>query len=313
VSGTPAGALSDAGGIALLASRVGADEKRLFDALERRGVPYEHVDTRTVWNTAVADIDAVSDIENPAAARPRWRGALNREIGQARAAYAARSWESSGVAVFNSAAATEVCGDKWRTTLALAAASLPVPRTALGLTPDAALDALDSLGYPAVVKPLVGSWGRLVVPLADRAAAEAVFEYISALPAPQSHLVYVQELIDKPGRDIRAIVVGGELLGAVYRTGGSGLRTNVALGAETAVCEASADIAKLAEGAAAAVDADIAGVDLIEDRDGRLLVLEVNHRVEFSGFQAALGDRVDVADRIVQHVVANAAEAMAAR
>ncbi len=297
---TPAGAESDPDAIAVLASRVGADEKRLFDALERRKVPYRHVDTRTVWTLAVCAVDGHG---------PRWRSALNREIGQARAAYAARSWESSGVTVFNSAAATEVCGDKWRTTLALTAAALPTPRTALGLTPEAALDALDStIGYPAVVKPLVGSWGRLVVPLANRAAAEGVFEYVAALPAPTSHLVYVQELIDKPGRDIRAIVVGGELLGAVYRSGGSGgaLRTNVALGAQTRACESSPEIAKLAVAAAAAVDADIAGVDLIEDRDGRLLVLEVNHRVEFSGFQAALGDRVDVADRIVQFTAENA-------
>ena len=308
--GTPAGAVSGPSGpdgIAVLASRVGADEKRLFDALERRGVPYEHVDTRTVWHLATSHV-AAQDTDSRDSSRPRWRGALNREIGQARAAYAARGWESLGVTVFNSAAATEVCGDKWRTTLALTAAALPTPRTALGLTPDAALDALDEIGYPAVVKPLVGSWGRLVVPLADRAAAEGVFEYIAALPAPASHLVYVQELIDKPGRDIRAIVVGGELLGAVYRTG-AGLRTNVALGAQTMACEPSPEIAKLAEAAAAAVDADIAGVDLIEDRDGRLLVLEVNHRVEFSGFQAALGDRVDVADRIVRHVT----ERLAAR
>jgi [lysine-biosynthesis-protein LysW]--L-2-aminoadipate ligase len=294
--------------LAVLASRVGADEKRLFEALERQRVPHRHIDTRTLWHAARHTAGAAphqdsDDDQAGLAARPAFGAALNREIGQARAAYAARSLEARGVTVVNSAAATEVCGDKWRTTLALADAALPTPRTALGLTPQAALDALEQIGYPAVVKPLVGSWGRLIVPLADRAAAEAVFEYVAALPAPQSHLVYVQELIDKPGRDIRAIVVGGELLGAVYRTG-PGLRTNVARGAQTRPCEESAQIAKLAVAAAAAVDAEIAGVDLIEDRDGRPLVLEVNHRVEFSGFQAALGERVDVAARIVRHTAA---------
>ncbi|MFJ7067746.1 RimK family alpha-L-glutamate ligase [Streptomyces sp. NPDC101115] len=276
------------GGIAVLASRVGADEKRLFDAFDRRGVAFDHVDTRVQWFPAGQH------------GLP-WSLALNREIGQARAAYAARCLAAAGVEVVNSADATEVCGDKWRTTLALQAAGLPIPRTALGLTPQAALDALDSIGYPALIKPLVGSWGRLIVPLHDRAAAEGVLEYVGALPSPQSHLAYVQELVDKPGRDIRAIVVGGRLLGAVYRTGES-TRTNVALGGRTLPCEPTAELTKLAVEAAAAVGADIAGVDLIEDRDGRLLVLEVNHRVEFSGFQSALGDRVDVADRIVEHL-----------
>ncbi|MFF0430595.1 RimK family alpha-L-glutamate ligase, partial [Streptomyces sp. NPDC004520] len=158
---------------------------------------------------------------------------------------------------------------------------------------------LDStIGYPALIKPLVGSWGRLVVELRDRAAAQGVLEYVGALPGPQSHLGYVQELIDKPGRDIRVIVVGGQVLGAIYRTGES-LRTNVALGGQVHPCEVTAEIEKLSLEAAAAVGAEIAGVDLIEDGEGRLLVLEVNHRVEFTGFQSALGDRVDVADHIV--------------
>ncbi|MCB5168196.1 lysine biosynthesis protein LysX [Streptomyces bambusae] len=278
--------------VAVLASRVGADEKRLFDAFDRRGVPFDHVDTRSQWFAAGRH------------ALP-WGLALNREIGQFRAAYAARCLTAAGVHVVNSTEATEVCGDKWRTTMALEAAGVATPRTALGLTPQAALAALDSIGYPAVIKPLVGSWGRLVVPLHDRAGAEGVLEYAAALSGPQSHLGYVQELIEKPGRDIRVIVVGGQVLGAVYRTGES-LRTNVALGGQTRPCEVTPEIDKLSLQAAAAVGADIAGVDLIEDRDGRLLVLEVNHRVEFSGFQSALGDQVNVADHIIDHLLERA-------
>lgn len=278
--------------IAVLASRIGADEKRLFDALDRRGVRFDHIDTREQWFLA-------------GQRDPGWSVVLNREIGQVRAAYAAYCLASAGVKVINSANATEVCGDKWRTTMALQAAGVPTPRTALGLTPKAALAALDSIGYPALIKPLVGSWGRMVVRLPDRAAAEGLFEYVAALSGPQSHLGYVQELIDKPGRDIRAIVVGCDLLGAVYRTGEL-WRTNVALGAQTLPCELSPEITKLSIDAAAAVGADIAGVDLIEDRDGRLLVLEVNHRVEFTGFQSALADRVDVAERIVEHLLEGA-------
>ncbi|HST63614.1 MAG TPA: RimK family alpha-L-glutamate ligase [Mycobacteriales bacterium] len=282
--------------IAVLASRVRVDEKRLFDALEARGVPWEQVDTRWLWSRAGAP-------------RPPWRAVLNREIGQARALYAAHTLESLGVPVLNRSAATEVCGDKWRTTLALREAGLPHPATALALTPEAGLAALAELGYPAVVKPLVGSWGRLVTPLPNEAVAAAVLEHIAALPGPQSHLVYVQELVrdpDAPGRDLRAVVVGGELLGVTERRG-VGFRANVARGARSTLIEPAPELAKLAVAAAAAVDADLAGVDLIEDAAGRLLVLEVNDRLEFGGFQAGAGDRVDVAARIVDHLVAGAA------
>lgn len=273
----------------MLASRVGTDEKRLFEAFDRRGVRFQHVDPRRQWF--------------PADRHTRtWDIALNREIGQVRAAYAARCLTATGVDVLNSPEATEVCGDKWRTTQALQAAGLPTPRTALALTPQAALDALDTIGYPALIKPLVGSWGRLVVPLPDRAGAQAVLEYAAALPGPQSHLAYIQELIDKPGRDIRTIVVGGQVLGAVYRTGPA-LRTNVALGARTHPCPVTPEIAKYSIEAATAVGADIAGVDLIEDHHGRLLVLEVNHRVEFTGFQTALAHTVNVADHIIDHLL----------
>ncbi|MCZ0209715.1 RimK family alpha-L-glutamate ligase [Streptomyces sp. UMAF16] len=276
----------------LLASRVRADEKRLLDAFERRGMRYEYLDSRTAWSPLHQD------------ARER-RLVLNREIGHARALYAARALEAAGHVVVNSAAATDVCGDKWQTSVALRAAGLPTPRTALGLTPEAALEALEAIGYPAVVKPLVGSWGRLVTPVPDRRTAETVMEYIAALPSPQSHIVYAQEMIAKPDRDIRAIVVGGELLGTVHRRGEQ-WRTNVARGATTEAFEPSADIVKLALAAAEAVGADIAGVDLIEDADGRPLVLEVNDGVEFSGFQRAVGDRVDVAGRIAEFLMTRA-------
>jgi [lysine-biosynthesis-protein LysW]---L-2-aminoadipate ligase len=280
--------------IAVLASQIRADERRLLAAIERRGVHCVHVDPRALWSTA-------HDRER------RWRGVLNREIGQVRAVYAARMLESMGVPVLNDATSTEVCGDKWRTSLALTAAGLPVPRTALGLTPQAALEALADVGYPALIKPLAGSWGRLVARLRDRSMAEELFEYVRALPGPRSHLVYVQELIASPGRDIRAIVLGGELLGAVYRIA-PGTRTNVARGGRTQHCPDSPDITRLAVSAAAAVGADIAAVDLIENLAGQLYVLEVNHRAEFSGFQAAVGGQVDVAARIAAYLAARAVQ-----
>ncbi|WP_323188174.1 RimK family alpha-L-glutamate ligase [Streptomyces sp. NBC_00249] len=293
-----------AGGVeasfAMVASRVRTDEKRLLDAFDRHGLRCEVIDSRRFWQALEAD-----PVPHFGTGRPR-RVVLNREIGHARAVYAARALESVNAVVVNSATATEVCGDKYRTSLALRAAGLPTPRTALALTPEAAMDALEAIGYPAVVKPLTGSWGRLVSRLPDREAAETVMEYIAALPGASSHLVYVQELVAKPDRDIRVVVVGGRVVGAVYRRGG-GWRTNVARGAETVRCTVTAEIEKLAVEAARCVEADISGVDLIEDADGGLSVLEVNHGVEFTGFQRALGDSVPVADAVLDHLKERAA------
>ena len=251
--------------LALLASRVRADERRIITALERRGVRYQQVDTRTL-RTSFGGC--------------RWPVVLNREIGHTRALYAAWALEAEGSRVLDSARAIEVCGDKWRTSMALHAAGLPTPPTALALTPDATLDALEEIGYPAVIKPLVGSWGRLVTRLTDRTQATAILEYVAALTGPQSHLGYVQKLIQSAsgdGRDIRVIVVGGTAIGASYRRSDQ-WRTNVARGARTERCELSPELAKLAVSAADSVGAEIAGIDVIEDPAGEQLVLEINSR-----------------------------------
>jgi [lysine-biosynthesis-protein LysW]--L-2-aminoadipate ligase len=280
--------------VAVLASGIRPDEKHLLAAMDHRGMCYEIAETRALWG--VADGKATP-----------WRGVLNREISQVRALYSARMLESLGIPVLNSATAIQLCGDKWQTSLALAAANVPAPRTALALTPDAALEALEEIGYPALLKPLVGSQGRLIAQLRDRAMAEDVLEYVKALPGPQSHLAYVQELIAKPARDIRVMVVGGNVIGAAYRIS-TDVRTNVARGACTQWCPETPEVRERAIAAAAAVGADIAAVDLVEDTSGEILVIEVNHRAEFSGLQLALGDRVNVADRIVDYLAARAAQ-----
>lgn len=276
--------------LAVLASRVRFEEKQIMSALERRAAGFSLLDPRSLF---VAD---------DAAAWTGPRFVLNREVGHFRALYAAGALETAGVTVLNSAEATRVSGDKWHTSAALLRHGLPTPRTALAMTPDAALGALDRLGYPAVIKPLVGSWGRLVTRVTDRAMATAVLEHLAALPSPQSHVIYVQEYVSAADRDIRVIVVGGRALAATYRRGDQ-WRTNVARGAVSEPCPLGPDHVKLAEAAAGAVGADIAGVDLIEDQDGRLTVLEVNDRVEFKGLQQAHGPSIDVAGAIADHLI----------
>ena len=203
--------------------------------------------------------------------------------------------------VVNSAAATRVCGDKWHTSAALLASGLATPPTALAMTSEAALGALDELGYPAVIKPLVGSWGRLVTRVPDRASATAVLEYVAALPSPQSHIVYLQQEIRPAERDIRVLVIGGRALGATSHRHAD-WHANVARGAVSEACELTPAIAERAVEAARALGSEIAGVDLIESADGELYVIEVNDRVEFRGFEDAHEGRLDPAAAIARHL-----------
>jgi len=261
-------------------------------ALDRHGVRYEQVDTRTLYSYG---------------GQLRWPVVLVREIGTVRARCAAWTLEAEGSRVLNSAQAIEICADKWRTTLALQAAGVATPRTAIAMTPEATLAALDELGYPAVLKPLSGSWGRLVTKLDDRESAATVLEYVAALTGPQAHLGYVQSFVPSHDRNIRVIVVGGEALGASYQQN-PGWRTNRLWGARCIECELTPELAKLAVSAADAVGAELAGVDIIEDPEGRQVVLEVNAGVEFTGFDQA-HDNVDAADRIVEYTMAALADA----
>lgn len=276
--------------LAVLASRVRTEEKRVLEVLERRGMEPQHVDTRSLHI-------ALAGPELP------WDVVLNREVSATRAVYAALSLEARGALVINTASATETCADKWRTSLLLAAAGLPTPRTVLAFGTDAARSAAAELGYPVVLKPMVGSWGRRVALLQNPAMAETIFEYCEALPNPASRVYYLQKHLGDPqrSRDIRVVVVGGRPLGAVCRQG-DGWRSNVARGARTGPYPLSPELAKLAIAAAERTGAELAGVDLIEDGDGSFSVLEVNHGVEFTGFQAALGDEADVAEAIADHL-----------
>lgn len=274
---------------AIAASVVRTEEKRLFDAFERRAAPAIHLDPRALASRVGASM-------------PRFAAILNREISQTRGLYLAHLFEAAEVPVTNSAQAGELCGDKVRASLVLGRHGIPLPRTAIALSTEAARRAAEELGFPLVVKPVVGSWGRMVSLIRDRDALEAVLDHRDAMPSPQHRILYLQEYVDKPGRDIRVIVVGGRPLGAIYRVSDD-WRTGTARGAEARVCPLGAELAALATRASAALGATIAGVDLVEDRAGRLLVLEVNHVVEFKGFTAAHGDRVDVAGAIADHVL----------
>jgi [lysine-biosynthesis-protein LysW]---L-2-aminoadipate ligase len=278
---------TDLGPVAVVASRLRTEEKRLLDELDRRRVESVLLDPRR----AVFHGDA-----GPAP----YRGAIAREISHTRNLYAARLLEHAGVRVVNGSRVLALCGDKLLTTLALQEAGLPVPPYLAALVPEAALDGLGELGYPAVVKPLTGSWGRLAAKLDTPLAAEAVLEHRAALSDPHQRITFVQRYIDKPGRDIKAYVLGGEVVGAIYKVS-EHWRTNTARGGRAVLCPVDDDLAKLLEATAAVIGDGVLGIDVLEDRDGRRYVNEVNDAPEFHGAVEVLP--VDLVARYVDHVL----------
>ncbi|TDV54912.1 lysine biosynthesis protein LysX [Actinophytocola oryzae] len=274
------------GRLAVLTTRARLEERLIFAAFDRRGIPYVQVDDRTL-------------IHHLGAPGVTYRGVLNRIMSHTRSVYATRLFEATGHRVFNPSTVVDVCGDKILTSLALTRAGLPTPATTVAITPDAALAAIEQVGYPAVIKPAVGSWGRLLSKVNDRDAAETLIEHKQSLRSPVHNVYYIQEYVDKPDRDIRVIVLGDEPVAAVYRRSDHWI-TNTARGATTAACTLTDELRSLALRAAGAVGGGMLAVDLLERSTGELLVTEVNHTMEFHGL-AAVAD-VDLADLIVTHV-----------
>jgi [lysine-biosynthesis-protein LysW]--L-2-aminoadipate ligase len=197
------------------------------------------------------------------------------------------------------------CGDKLLTNAVLQEAGVPIPRTLVAFAPQAALEAIEGMGYPVVLKPLLGSWGRLLAKVNDRDAAEAILEHKSTLGGYAHSVFYIQEYVDKPGRDIRTLVVGDELVYAVYRSSAHWI-TNTARGGESQLCPLTDEIVDLSLRAARAVGGGIVAVDLLESTNGQLLVNEVNHTPEFHGAMQATD--ANIAGKMVDHVLRVARE-----
>lgn len=275
--------------IGVLYSRLRVEEKWVFASLEQRGVDYERLDDREVR----------FDLTNPQAWQ-QYDAVLERSISYGRGLYALRILNSWGIPTVNSFTVAEVCGDKLATSAALENAGLPQPHTIIAFDPEAALEAIETIGYPAVLKPVVGSWGRLLAKVNDREAAEAILEHKATLGSYQHSIFYIQEYIPKPERDIRAFVIGDKTIVAIYRKSPHWI-TNTARGGLSEACPVTPDLDELCVKAAQAVGGGVLAIDVIEHPQRGFLINEINHTMEFHSTQPLTG--VDVAGQIVDYVL----------
>ncbi len=191
--------------------------------------------------------------------------------------------EFMDIPVINKFDVANTCGNKMITSMLLKKNNIPTPKTYFSFTAETALENFEKIGYPLVIKPIIGSWGRSVMPVKDKDTAEAVIENRQVTDGPQDRIYYLQEMIDRPPRDIRVITVGDQAISAMYRKSSGGFKTNIALGADPELCEITKEIEDLCTKTSKAVGGGILGIDLMEDKKKGLVVHEVNNTVEFKG------------------------------
>ncbi|MGI8643880.1 MAG: lysine biosynthesis protein LysX [Thermomicrobiales bacterium] len=278
--------------VGILLSRVRVEEKLLLAELERRGAKLVRFDDRELTLDLTGRDQALSGCDV----------VLERCINHLRALYTLKILNDWGVPTVNWYKVAEICGDKMLTSAALVAAGVPTPRTVIAFTPESALAAIEEMGYPVVLKPAVGSWGRLLARINDRDAAEAVLEHKVTLGWFHHGAFYIQAYVEKPGRDIRSFVVGDETICAIYRDSPHWI-TNTARGGQATNCPVTPEIDQLSRGAANAVGGGVLAVDLLESADG-MLVNEVNYTMEFRNSIDTTG--VDIPAKIIDYVLATA-------
>jgi [lysine-biosynthesis-protein LysW]---L-2-aminoadipate ligase len=209
------------------------------------------------------------------------------------------------VPVINKFEVANNCGNKMITSLLLKKHNVPTPKTYFSFSSEAALENLERVGYPIVIKPIVGSWGRGVIPLKDRETADAIIEVRELSDRPLDRIYYLQEMVKRPPRDIRVIVIGDQVISAMYRTSSGSFKTNIALGAEPILCEITKELEDVCMKASKAVGGGILGVDIMEDEKRGLVVHEVNNTVEFKGLAKVSKKNIpkEMIDFAIRHVV----------
>ncbi len=273
--------------IGVLHSLIRPDEKMLLRELSsRRDVETVMIDVRKLHFNLGRDRFDV-DV------------AIERCINHSRAVHAIRLFEGAGIPCVNTYRVATVCGDKLLTSAALQEAGVPQPEVRVAFTEQTALEAIEQMGYPVVLKPAVGSWGRLISKVNDRQAAESLLEHKTILGSYHHSIFYIQKYVEKPGRDIRAFVVGNECIAAVYRQSDHWI-TNTARGASVFNCPVTDELGDLAIRSAAAVGGGVVAVDVLESSDG-LLANEVNYTMEYKNSVSVTG--VNIPGRIVDYTL----------
>src|SRR5512135_3563798 len=272
--------------LGFLMTRLRPEEKLLLEELERR----PNVDVvRILDGEQFFDISRLpQDVDL----------VFERSISYSRGLYISRLFEAHNVPVVNPSVLAERCGDKYTTSQILVCNHIPTPRVLMAFEEASALAAVDSMGYPCVLKPVIGSWGRLLALVENRSDAESFIEHKAALGI-NHQVFYIQEYVNKPGRDIRAFVIGEEPIGAIYRASENWI-TNTARGGQASNCPLTSELMEICRRTARTMGGGLLAIDLFETNNG-LVVNEVNHTMEFRNSIETTG--VNIPALMVEYVL----------
>jgi [lysine-biosynthesis-protein LysW]--L-2-aminoadipate ligase len=265
------------------------EEKALYEAAKKRGIDVANVDCKNL----VLDLNKESEFSG--------RTVLQRCVSYFKNVHSTAALEGLGARVINPLQGAIMCGNKMYAHMLLEKAGVRTPRAISAFSEEGAVAALDKFGYPAVIKPTVGSWGRLIALLRDKESARAVIEDREHM-FPIYQIYYFEEFVDRPPRDIRAIVVGESVVAAIYRYSGDGeWKTNMALGGRAETCPVTKELEDICLKATRALSGQIVGVDLMESKNDGLMVHEVNNTTEFKNTVRVTG--VDIPGMMIEYAL----------
>ncbi len=273
--------------IGLLHSLLRKDEKFLIDEFAKiKGVELVLIDDREItFNLGKDKFDVDVLVE--------------RCINHSRALHGLKLFEAAGIKCVNSYNVATICGDKLLTSAALSEHNVPQPEVRVAFTEESALKAIEEMGYPVVLKPAVGSWGRLLSKINDKDAAEAILEHKTVLGSYHHSIFYIQKYVEKKGKDIRSFVVGDRCIAAIYRTSPHWI-TNTARGGVATNCPVTEELNDISVRAARAVGGGIVAIDVFETERG-LMVNEVNYTMEYKNSITTTG--VNIPQKMAEYIL----------
>lgn len=278
--------------LSLLYDRIRTEEKLIINAAEKKSIELRPIDAKE-FHLTVTDLEKERELFGDVV--------LERCVSHFRGLHLTAALEGKSIKVINSYQVSSICGNKLLTSIVLAKNGIPTPKTLVAFTKEEAMRAVEELGFPSVIKPIFGSWGRLIAPLKDRETAQAILEHREEMGNPLYQIYYIQEMIKRPPRDIRSVVVGDEIVASIYRySAPEDWRTNIARGGKAEVCKLTDDMKEVILKAAGAVGGGVLGVDAMET-EGGIVIHEVNSTVEFKGVMSA--SEVDIPSKIIDYAI----------
>jgi [lysine-biosynthesis-protein LysW]--L-2-aminoadipate ligase len=278
--------------LSLLYDRIRTEEKLIINTAEKKGIELRPIDVKDL-HLVITDPNKDKEIFGDIA--------IERCVSYFRGLHLTAILEGKGIKVINPYSIMSICGNKMLTSILLAKNGIPTPKTIVAFTKEEALKAIEEIGFPAVIKPVFGSWGRLIAQVKDKDIAQVILEHREEINNPLYQIYYIQEMIERPPRDIRCIVIDNEIIASIYRySSPEDWRTNIARGGRAEVCNLTEDMKEIILKTSEIIGGGVLGIDAMESKNG-IVIHEVNATVEFKGAMSASG--IDIPGKIIEYAL----------